>query len=230
VTEAFRSLRTNIYFISPQEKQAAISVTSNVSGEGKSFCALNLASAYSLNGKRTILIDCDLHKKKQYVGLELENKTGLSSFLSNQISDSSSIIQHTPYENLSMIVSGPIPPNPGELLLNGRFDMLIKELRSSYDIVIMDTPPIGLVSESLELVRHSDLTLYVLRYGYSTQAAIDFVNDLKIQKGIKNIYTIFNDVPKKDLHYGGRGYGYYQDERKPFLKRLFSENRGKAAI
>src|SRR5690606_35791701 len=120
VTEAFRSLRTNIYFISPQEKQAAISVTSNVSGEGKSFCALNLASAYSLNGKRTILIDCDLHKKKQYAGLELENKTGLSSFLSNQISDSSSIIQRTPYENLDMIVSGPIPPNPGELLLNGK--------------------------------------------------------------------------------------------------------------
>jgi len=230
VTEAFRSLRTNIYFISPQEKQAAIAVTSNISGEGKSFCALNLASAYSLNGKRTILIDCDLHKKKQYAGLELENKTGLSSFLSNQISDSSSIIQRTPYENLDMIVSGPIPPNPGELLLNGRFDILIKELRSKYDVVIMDTPPIGLVSESLELVRHSDLTLYVMRYGYSTQAAIDFVNNLKVQKGVKNIYTVFNDVPKKDLHYGGRGYGYYQDEKRPFLKRLFSENRGKAAI
>src|SRR5690606_14320245 len=99
VTEACRSLRTNIYFISPQEKQATIAVTSNLSGEGKSFCALNLASAYSLNGKNTILIDCDLHKKKDYSELALENKTGLSSFLSSQINEASPIIQVTPYAN-----------------------------------------------------------------------------------------------------------------------------------
>ena len=230
ITEAFRSLRTNIYFITPKEKQATVAVTSNISGEGKSFCALNLASAYSLNGKRTILIDCDLHKNKDYRDLGLKNETGLTSFLSSQIDDGSSIIQTTDFENLSMITSGVTPPNPGELLLNGRFELLMRDLKSKYDVIVLDTPPIGLVSESLELIRHSDLTLYVIRYGYSKNTAIDYVNDLKTKKQIKNIYAVFNDVPSKELQYGGYGYGYYQEDKKHFLKRFFNENRGKAAI
>jgi len=230
VTEAFRSLRTNIYFVTPQEKQATIAVTSNISGEGKSFCASNLASAYSLNGRHTILIDCDLHKKKNYDEFGVDNKIGLSSFLSNQITDIAPLIQTTSFENLDIITNGAIPPNPGELLLSGYFEKIIKELKSKYDIIILDTPPIGLVSESLALVRHSDLTLYVLRYGYSNDTAIDLVNDLKTKKGIKNIYTVFNDVPRKELYYGGYGYGYYQDDKTPWLKRFFSENRRKAAI
>lgn len=230
VTEAFRALRTNIYFIFPKDKQATIAVTSNISGEGKSFCALNLASAYSLNGKNTLLIDCDLHRGMQHSDLGIKNDIGLSSFLSGQINEVSPIIQSTSYDNLSMISGGPMPPNPGELLLNDRFDLLMKELRKRYDIIILDTPPVGLVSESLELIRNVDVTLYVLRYGYTHNASIDFVNDLRVKKGIKNIYTLFNDVPHRALYYGGYGYGYYKDDKKPLLKRLFRENKRKVAV
>lgn len=230
ITEAFRLLRTNLYFISPREKQTTIAITSSISGEGKSFFALNLASAYSLNGKKTILIDCDLHRGKTHRELGLQNDVGLSSFLSSQLNEVSPIIQVTQYENLDMISRGATPPNPGELLLNGRFELLMGELRSQYDIVVLDAPPVGLVSESLELIRNTDITLYVLRHGYSNRASIDFANDLKLKRGVKNVYTVFNDVPNEQLRYGGYGYGYYEEDRKPFLKRLFGESRGNVAM
>ncbi len=226
VTEAFRSLRTNIYFITPKDKQATIAVTSNISGEGKSFCALNLASAYSLNGKRTVLIDCDLHKHNDWTAFKIDEKLGLSSFLSDQIDDLPSIIQSSSYPNLDIITAGKVPPNPGELLLNGRMEELITILRSKYDTIILDTPPIGLVSESLGLIHLSDLTILVVRHGYSRKSFIDDINNLKYKKGIKNIYAVFNDVADKDLSNGGYGYGYYQEDRnkRPFLKRILAES------
>lgn len=231
VSEAFRSLRTNIYFISPRDKQTTIAITSSISGEGKSFCSLNLASAYSLNGKKTVLIDCDLHKNNDWKELNVENKVGLSSYLNNEVGILP-IIQATPYPNLSVITGGEMPANPGELLLNGRMELLIKELRNSYDTIILDTPPIGLVSESLGLIHLSDLTLFVVRYNYSKKSVIGYINDLKVKKGIKNIYTVFNDVAGKELSYGGYGYGYYEEDKKKghLLKRLLSDKGDKAAI
>src|SRR5690606_26507473 len=186
LTEAFRSLRTNIYFITPKDKQTTIAITSSISGEGKSFCALNLASAYSLNGKKTVLIDCDLHKNNDWKELDIDNKVGLSSYL-NKETGALSIIQATPYPNLSIITGGEMPSNPGEMLLNGRIELLIKELRNNFDTIILDTPPIGLVSESLGLIHLADLTLFVVRYNYSKKSVIHYINELKNKKGIKNI-------------------------------------------
>ncbi|MFC3880870.1 GumC family protein [Algoriphagus namhaensis] len=220
ITEGFRSLRSNIKFLVPKERQLTFMITSTISGEGKTFCAMNLASVYSLTGKKTVLIGCDMRKPKIFEDFGLKNDIGLSSFLSGQEDDWQKIVKQTKYDNLDLILSGPIPPNPSELLFSVDFEKLIKELRGVYDVVILDTPPVGLVSETLDLLSLVDFTLFVFRQNYSDKAFIDAVNGLKEQKGVKNIYAIFNGLDSSKLTYGGYGYsygygyGYYEEDQK----------------
>lgn len=220
ITEGFRSLRSNIKFLVPKDHQLTFMITSTISGEGKTFCAMNLASVYSLTGKKTVLIGCDMRKPKIFEDFGLKNDIGLSSFLSGQEDDWQKIVKQTGYDNLDLILSGPIPPNPSELLFSVDFEKLIKELRGVYDVVILDTPPVGLVSETLDLLSLVDFTLFVFRQNYSDKAFIDAVNGLKEQKGVKNIYAIFNGLDSSKLTYGGYGYsygygyGYYEEDQK----------------
>lgn len=232
IAEAFRSLRTNITFIVPKDKQLTIAVTSTIAGEGKSFSSMNLASAYSLSDKKTILIGCDLHKPKTFDDFTIENSIGLSTYLSKQIEDISTIIQPSSFPNLDVIVAGPIPPNPSELLANERFEQILDELKQKYDVIVLDTPPMGLASETLAIMKMVDLTLYVLRYNYSKYAYVDEINFLKEGKGMKNIYAIYNDVANKELNYGGYGYGYYREDTKKanIIDRLFKGSGGRAAV
>jgi len=220
IAEGFRSLRSNIKFLIPKDKQITFMITSTISGEGKTFCAMNLASVYSLTGKKTILIGCDMRKPKIFEDFGVKNDIGLSTFLSGQEDDYTKIIKKTPYDNLDLILSGPIPPNPSELLFSGNFEKMITELKKTYDVVILDTPPVGLVSETLDLLTLVDFTLFVFRQNYSEKSFIDAVNGLKEQKGIKNIYAIFNGLDSSKVSYGGYGYsygygyGYYAEDKK----------------
>lgn len=220
IAEGFRSLRSNIKFLIPKDKQITFMITSTISGEGKTFCAMNLASVYSLTGKKTILIGCDMRKPKIFEDFGVKNDIGLSTFLSGQEDDHTKIIKKTPYDNLDLILSGPIPPNPSELLFSGNFEKMITELKKTYDVVILDTPPVGLVSETLDLLTLVDFTLFVFRQNYSEKSFIDAVNGLKEQKGIKNIYAIFNGLDSSKVSYGGYGYsygygyGYYAEDKK----------------
>lgn len=228
VTEAFRSLRANINFILPKDRVAVIMVTSSISGEGKTFCSMNLASVYALSGKRTILVGCDLRKPKIFEDFGLSNQTGLSSYLSGQVEDLGAIIQPTAYADLDVIASGPIPPNPAELLITDRFHQMMAMLREQYEVVILDTPPVGLVSESLELIQEADLTLFIVRYNYSQKHFIEHINTLKKQEILKKAYLVFNGMDKAAGQYGGYGYGYgyYEEDqrkRKPWEK-LLSKN------
>lgn len=217
ITESFRSLKTNIHFISPKEKRVTIALTSSISGEGKTFCAINLASTYSLNNKKTILVGCDMRKPKIFGDFELNNDIGLSTYLSMQSNDLSSVIQTTKYKDLDILVAGPIPPNPSELLVSSHFENLIRELQAKYDVVILDTPPLGLVSETLEILQLVDLTLFMIRYDYSKISFISEINKLKRKLGQPHLYAVINDVSGKELTYGGYGYGYYKEDRKPSL-------------
>ncbi|WP_296705120.1 polysaccharide biosynthesis tyrosine autokinase [Algoriphagus sp.] len=225
IAEGFRSLRSNIKFIVPKEKQLTFMITSTISGEGKTFCAMNLAAVYSLTGKKTILIGCDMRKPKIFEDFEVQNDIGLSTFLSGQEDDWGKIVKKTKYDNLDLIVSGPIPPNPSELLFSINFEKLIDSLKEEYDVVILDTPPVGLVSETLDLLSLVDFTLFVFRQNYSEKIFIDAVNGLKEQKGVKNLYAIFNGLDASKISYGGYGYsygygyGYYEDANKK--KRKF---------
>lgn len=224
IAEGFRSLRSNIKFLVPKEKQLTFMITSTISGEGKTFCAMNLASVYSLTGKKTVLIGCDMRKPKIFDDFKLKNDIGLSTYLSGQEDNWEKIVKKSDYENLDIIVSGPIPPNPSELLFSINFEKLIKELKTTYDVIILDTPPVGLVSETLDLLTLVDFTLFVFRQNYSEKSFIDAVNGLKEQKGVKNLYAIFNGLDASKVSYGGYGYsygygyGYYDEDKK---KRRF---------
>jgi capsular exopolysaccharide synthesis family protein len=220
ISESFRSLRANMKFILPKDKQLTFLVTSTISGEGKTFCAMNLAAAYSLTGKKTVLVGCDMRKPKIFSNFELKNDVGLSTYLSGQLEDFNEIISTTKYSNLDVVVAGPTPPNPAELLFDSRFEVLLNYLKQNYDVVVLDTPPVGLVSETLDLLTLVDCSLFVFRQNYSHRTFIDAVNGLKTNKGVKNIFGIFNGVAdSKKVAYGygysyGYGYGYYEDDKK----------------
>ena len=172
VTEAFRSLRAYLNFILPREQPSVIMITSSISGEGKTFSSINLASVYALSGKKTLLIGCDLRKPRIFDDFGLKNKNGLSTYLSGQETDINAVIQATDYEHLDVIASGPIPPNPAELLITDRFREMLTAMRERYEVIILDTPPVGLVSESLDLIQLADLCLFVIRYNYSQKPFI----------------------------------------------------------
>lgn len=220
ITEAFRSLRANMNFVLPKDQPSVILLTSNTSGEGKTFCSLNLASVYSLAGKKTLLIGTDLRKPKIAKEFELSNDIGLSNYLSGQQPDWHTLVKGTDYDNLDILLSGPIPPNPAELLGNGKMPMLLEELKKEYDIIILDTPPIGMVSETLEMFSLADAVFFVVRYYYTLKSGIDHINQLKTNQKLKNAYIIFNAVDEKEMQYNygyGYGYGYggyYGEEEK----------------
>lgn len=217
ISEGFRSLRANLKFAVPSDDQITIMITSTISGEGKTFCAINLASVYSLTGKKTILIGCDMRKPKIFSDFGLANDQGLSTYLSSQEKDWSKVVKPSGFANLDIILSGPTPPNPAELLVNERFNLLIRELKSKYDVIILDTPPVGLVSETLDLLSMVDVNLFVFRQNYSMRVFVDSINQFKASRNLKNIYAVFNGVDTRNVTYGygySYGYGYYEEESK----------------
>lgn len=217
ISEGFRSLRANLKFAVPSDDQITIMITSTISGEGKTFCAVNLASVYSLTGKKTILIGCDMRKPKIFNDFGLTNDQGLSTYLSSQEKDWSKVVKPSGYSNLDILLSGPTPPNPAELLVNERFNLLIQELKTNYDVIILDTPPVGLVSETLDLLSMVDVNLFVFRQNYSMRVFVDSINQFKTSRNLKNIYAVFNGVDTRNVTYGygySYGYGYYEEDSK----------------
>jgi capsular exopolysaccharide synthesis family protein len=230
VSESFRGLRSNIQFLfsrDVKDKSKTIIVTSSVSGEGKTFISINLATVFALGGKKTILVGLDLRKPKIFGDFEITNKKGVVNYLIGE-EKQSAIIQHTKIENLDVITSGPIPPNPSELLIGDATDELMKSLKEQYDYIILDTPPIGLVSDSLELIKYADSTIYVVRQGYSEKGMLKMINDKYRKQEISNISMVLNDFKVKSKYGYGYGYGYgkyangyHEVEETSFLKKLF---------
>jgi len=205
VAEAFRAIRTNLKFISPEKLQVIV-VTSTISGEGKTTVASNLAGAFSLIGKKTILVNLDMRKPTLHKICNVDNSFGISNVLANE-KNIDEVIKKTKYSNLDIITSGPIPPNPGELIQSRKMDEVIEELRGKYDIVIFDTPPVGLVVDAMHLLEKSDANIYLFRAEYSKKDFVKTLNDLK-QKGFKRLSIVINDISKKHGNYYGYGYGY----------------------
>jgi len=215
-------------YLSPNKEQLTILFTSSISGEGKTFASINMASVYSLLGKKTLLIGLDLRKPKIAEEFGLVNDHGMSSCLSKDI-PWKEVVKKTKYENLDIILSGPIPPNPAELLLQNKFSKIMSEIKQEYDVIVLDCPPAGLVSETKELFKHSDVNFFIFRQGFSNKSNIQILNNLIEKGGVSKIYAILNDV-HIDKGYGfgygyGYGYGYsshygYHDEvQLPWWKR-----------
>src|SRR5690606_33024479 len=194
VAEAFRAIRSNLqYFYRSNETNLTktIMVTSSVSGEGKTFCSINVATVLALSGKKTILLGLDLRKPKIFDDFQIKNDLGVVNFLIGQES-LQAVIQNTKVDNLDVITSGPIPPNPSELLINKKLGELISSLKQTYDYIVLDTPPIGLVADAIELLDFTDVTLYVVRQDYTKRGMLSLINEKYKTKQIKNISLIYN--------------------------------------
>lgn len=224
ISESFRTIRTNLQIMSRGISKQVILITSSGSGEGKSFSSLNLASVFALLGKKTILISFDLRKPALYHDLGLNNIIGVSSYLSNRaiLED---IIQPTRVENLDFISAGPVPPNPIELIGSNTTKNLISKLKEIYDYIIIDTAPIGVVTDAYFLMNYADLNIFVTRQNYTFKEML--ANTLKSLEGnkISNIAIMVNDVYLKSRAYiYGYDSKYYQDKDEPsFITSTFGK-------
>ncbi len=206
IAESFRSLRTNLQFMVREDKKT-ISISSTISGEGKTFTAVNLATIISMTGQNTIIINVDMRKPTLYKKFGLKNSKGMSTYLSGK-SLLYEVIQQTEYENLDVITSGPIPPNPSELINSKAFKELMTRLQDVYEVIILDTPPIGLVSDARVVMDLCDINLYVVRENYSKKVFLENLESLK-EEQIKGLGIVYNDIKLTKGGYG-YGYGYYK--------------------
>ncbi|HYX05466.1 MAG TPA: CpsD/CapB family tyrosine-protein kinase, partial [Bacteroidales bacterium] len=228
ISESFRSVRTNLQILSQGKTKQLLVVTSSSSGEGKSFTAINLASAFALFGRKTLLLGFDLRRPMLYQDFGLTNMLGISSYLSNRalLED---IIQPTPLENLDLISAGPIPPNPVELIASDKTSEFIARLRNIYDYIIIDTAPVGVVADTYLLMNYADVNVFVARQNTTIkQNFATTIQNIENNK-ISNLTVLLNDVyPKKS----GYGYGYddrYYGEPKSesIFKRIFKGSGSK---
>lgn len=207
VAESFRSLRSAITYLASGKNTKKILVTSSVSGEGKTFTSLNLASAMALGSKKTVVVGGDLRRPKLASYFGAPDKIGLSTYLIGKVSAEEIVIQ-SQHENLWFVPSGVIPPNPAELLQTPRLIEFLAYLEERFDVIVFDTPPMGLVSETIDLMRLFDINLYVVRQNYTVKDQLVMINDLFNNKQVKNVYGVFNGILNSGYHYEGYNYGY----------------------
>jgi capsular exopolysaccharide synthesis family protein len=207
VAESFRSLRSAITYLASGKNTKKILVTSSVSGEGKTFTSLNLASAMALGSKKTVVVGGDLRRPKLASYFGHSEKIGLSTYLIGKV-EAEEIVFKSQHENLYFVPSGVIPPNPAELLQTERLKEFLAYLEERFDVVIFDTPPMGLVSETIDLMRLFDINLYVVRQSYTVKDHLVMINDLFNNKQVKNVYGVFNGIINSGYHYEGYNYGY----------------------
>lgn len=205
-TELFRLLRTNLLFILNDKSDKVVLVTSARSGEGKSFVSLNMASTFALlENKKVLLVGMDIRKPELANYLGIPATPGLTQYLAGQEPDFHNIIQRNKLGNgLDVIVAGPIPPNPAELLASEKVDNLFNSLREMYDYIIIDSAPVGMVSDSFALNRVADASVIVSRVNYTTLTDVKFINTIGEQKRLKKMSVIINGTKSKQ----GYGYGY----------------------
>lgn len=212
ITEAFRAIRSNLQFINNSNGSKILTTTSTIPGEGKTFMALNLAAIFSMLNKKVIIIDLDMRKPRLGKIFGIPQSKGMSTILSKQSSyDECIIASDTP--NLDIITSGPIPPNPSELILTDELDKFLDYLKTKYDIIVLDTPPIGLVTDAIDLMKRADYPIYVIRAAYSNKSFVESINKLYSESAILNLGIVLNDYGRGASGYGyggsyGYGYGY----------------------
>lgn len=233
LSEALRSIRTNIEFMVPNQKTKRImSVTSTISGEGKTFVALNLSGVIAMSGLKVVVIDLDMRKPKIHRAFDKDNDRGMSTILIGK-STVEQCIHKTSIDNLDFISAGPTPPNPSELILRGEFEQTLQYLHTKYDIIFIDTPPVGLVTDGIIIMKKVDQPIYVVRAEYSKKGFEKNINKLVTQNNFKNLGVILNGFDnsmsygygyKYGYGYGyGYGSGYYNEEAKmPFYKRILA--------
>ncbi len=210
LAESFRSIRTNLQFIANEKEAKIISVTSTVSGEGKTFVCVNLAGIIAYSGKRVIVLDLDMRRPRIHTAFGMDNSKGMSTLLIGkyQVED---VIKKTENDNLDIITAGPIPPNPSELVISKTMDEVLEKLKAIYDIIIVDNPPVGLVTDGIAMLRRADYPIYLMRVDYSKREFIYFVDRLYYENQFHKLSIILNgvDFKRQKYSYSYYKYGYY---------------------
>lgn len=231
VSEALRSIRTNLEFLSAKKKTKVISVTSTISGEGKTFVASNLGGIIAMSGSRVLILDLDMRRPKVHKAFETKNgSNGLSTLLIGKTT-LEDCIQPTDLDNLHIISAGPTPPNPSELIMSSEMDRLLEEAKGLYDVIILDTPPVGLVTDGMLAMKKADLPIYIVRAEYSKKAFLKSINRLVKVNRLNNLCLVLNATNSyAEYGYGygyGYGMGYYEEpevaKRPSFFKKIFSK-------
>lgn len=232
IAEALRSIRTNLQFIDNEPGSKLVAITSTISGEGKTFVAMNLAGILAFSEKKVIVIDFDMRKPKIHLGFNTENVKGVSTILSG-IDNIDDCIKPSKVKNLDFITAGPVPPNPSELILTERMDKLVEYLKSKYDYVIIDNPPVGIVTDGMKSILMADYPIYIFKANHSKRLFIQNVNRLVSESSLSKLSVVLNAVDPEYSsygydkgyaygYYGGYGYGYYDDSQQIPSKSFFA--------
>ncbi|XOV91178.1 MAG: polysaccharide biosynthesis tyrosine autokinase [Bacteroidota bacterium] len=225
VAESFRRVRANLQYFRQSDKKNVLLITSSISAEGKTFCSTNLAFTYAMAGKKTVIVGADMRKPTLSHVFDLNGSRGLSNFLAGQV-EIKDIIHKSNNQDLYLIPGGSIPPNPAELILTPRMKDLMDYLKKEFEVVIVDTPPVGLVADAIELMEFSDLNILVVRQNKTFKKSLHETSENYEKGQLKNMTILFNDVNFEKLEYGykayvesyqtyGYGYdsGYLEDEK-----------------
>jgi polysaccharide biosynthesis transport protein len=210
LSESFRAIRSSLQFLYKKqniEGSKTLMLTSSVGGEGKTFCSVNIATIFALSDKKTVIVGLDLRKPKIFNDFDLKNDFGVVNYLIGQ-KKLSEIVQKTQIPNLDVITSGPIPPNPAELIIGDSMTKFMNDLKANYDYIILDTPPVGLVADSIELVQYCDVILYIIRQNYTKKEMITMLNN-RVERGeLSNVSIVLNGFESKAKYGNAYGYGY----------------------
>lgn len=215
LAESYRHIRSNLHFILDENNKNVVAVSSSISGEGKTFVTVNLGGIFAMMGKKVLVIDLDLRKPKVHHAFGSINNNGMSSVLAEK-TDWRTCINKSEIEGLDFITAGPIPPNPSELIIGGRLEKIIEEFKTQYDMILIDNPPVGIVSDGIGVLSKADCPIYVLRANYSKRMFVHRITDLIESNKVPKLFVLLNSVDSTKTGYGyayGYSYGdYYTDE------------------
>ena len=207
--EMLRAIRTRLEFILRRKDKMTICVTSTESGDGKTFLSTNLAALYAMTGKKTVLIDLDLRKPNIHTKLGLENGDGMSNYLIGDCEFKDILVTNTPF-GFDFVRAGTIPPNPGELVHSDKLVHLLQDLRETYDFIVMDTSPIGLVPDAYAIIEQSDICLFVIRCMQTNRSFCQQTLEqiAEVVENHEKVQIVLSDIPTSGRHSYGSGYGY----------------------
>ena len=212
VSEQFRIIRSNLQYVLNKIDKPVIMITSSFSAEGKSFITTNLGGVMALAGKKTVMLEFDIRKPKLFSGMKLSSKQGITNFLVGKAEMADLPIRIPGYDNLYGISCGPVPPNPSELLLDSRVTDMFNWLKENFDVILVDTAPVGMVSDAMTLGKFADTTLYIVRQGYTYKKQVSLIDEFYHESRLPRIAIVINDVKLKPGYgyygYGRYGYGY----------------------